>query len=99
MHYVRGIESAPHADLEHDRADVAAREVEQPHRRRDLEEREAAFLAAQVFGLDPIDGLADVVDQRDNLVRRRRRAVDREPLFQAVQVGRGVEPGAHARGG
>ena len=41
MDDVRRIEPAAHADLEHDRPDAAAGEVQQAHRRGDLEERRA----------------------------------------------------------
>ena len=59
---------------------------------------EPAFVLAEVVAFEPIDGLAHLVDQRDHLGRRRRLAVDRESLLQAMQVRRGVEPRPHARG-
>jgi hypothetical protein len=60
--------------------------VEQAHRRRDLEERQPAFNRPGFVALERVDGLAQFVDQRDDLVRRRRPAFDREALLQAVQV-------------
>ena len=91
------IEPAAHADLEHDRAGPLLGEVQQTHRRGDLEERQPAFVLAKDVAFEPFDGVAQLVHQRDHLGRRRRLAVDRESLLQAVQVRRGIEPCPHTR--
>ena len=97
MNHVGRIEPPPQAHLEHDGVDPAAGEVQQPHRRGDLEEGRAPMPELAIVQLEPLDRGADLVDQLDQLVRRDRAAVDAVSLFQPMQVGRAVQPRADVR--
>lgn len=90
--------STSHADFEDDRPDVPSGEMEEAHRRRDLEERRATIAVMRVFDLESLDRLSDVVDQLNDLGFRGRVSVDGEPFLEAMQVRRTIQAGGHARG-
>ena len=54
----------PMPDLEHDRADAATGEMEQAHRRGDLEERRPAIAVVRVVALELLGDLPHLIDQR-----------------------------------
>src|SRR5262245_54248389 len=99
MNDVRRIESAAHADLEHDRARSPAREIEEPHRGGELKKRRAALAVRRVVERELLFGFADLVDERNELAWRSGSAVDCEPFLKPMQVGRAVKSGSYARRG
>ncbi len=74
-------------------------EVEQAHRRGDLEEGRPAEVAEMRVAIEPLDGRPDGLDQARDLGRRRLGPIDPEPLAEPVQVGRREQPGPPAGGG
>ena len=93
------IEPSAQPHLEHHGLGLEASEVQEPHRRRDLEEGRAPVAKVRVVDVEPLDHRADLVDQGDQLVRRGRAAVDAVAFLQPVQVGRAIEARTDPRGG
>ncbi len=86
---VGGVESAPQAHLDHRRPHAADRELEEPEQGRELEVGEPVVLAARLV---PRAGAADLADPGLEGRVVHRHAAHRDPLVEAHEVGRGVEP-------
>ena len=80
-------------------SDLAPGEVEQAHGRGDLEEGRAAVAEIRCVGVELFHRGADLVDQRVELGRGDRPAVDAVPFLQPMQVRRAVESRAGTRRG
>ena len=87
-------------DLEHRGVAGGAREMQQRDGRDDLEERRSPPLVARRSGssVHVVDRPAHLVDQLAEPFGRARQTVDRQPLLDPLQVRRGEEADAQARG-
>ena len=75
---IRRVEPAAHSDFQDDRVDVFPGEVEQAHRRRDLEERRPPVPVHVMGAIEAGDGGSNQVGQGDELLGRGGRAIDAE---------------------